>query len=184
MNTADYVYLIRGAMSEKRFTHSMNVADMCVKLACRHGYAATERAYIAGVLHDVRKEAPSDTVYEEMLAFGNADDAEIEAKPLWHAVAGGYYVRHELGLDDEIADAVRFHTVGHADMSLLEKIVYIGDLVSVERHFENVEMYRNLAFENLEKAVLESVKFTMRKVMELNGAIPHCSFDAYNFYRR
>ena len=186
--TAEYIRLIREALGDKRYTHSVNVAAMCVKLAGRHNYPDVTAAYAAGILHDVRKEAPADLIKAETAKFGigtpyAADGVELDCAKLHHAVAGAYYAREVLGLSDEIVLAIRFHTIARAGMSLLEKIVYMADLVSEERDFPDVARYRDMAFGNIDLAVFSSVKFTLAKVMSQNGAIPRFSFEAYDYYR-
>ncbi|MBQ3841617.1 MAG: bis(5'-nucleosyl)-tetraphosphatase (symmetrical) YqeK [Ruminiclostridium sp.] len=179
----EYKDLIRLMMGKKRYIHSCNVADMCVKLAQLFG-EDVNKAYTAGILHDCRKEADADVQRREMTASGYyVDPAELDSKSTWHGIAAAYYVRHELGIDDkDILNAIRYHTVGHAAMSKLEKIVYLGDLVSAERDFPDVEKYRAYAMRDLDDAMYRALKWSIGNLSESGKKIPVCTIEAYNYY--
>lgn len=179
----DYKALIKEMMGKKRYNHSCNVADMCVKLAEIFG-ENKEKAYLAGILHDIRKEAPPEEMKAEMLSSGYyIDPAELATKGTWHGIAGAYYVKTMLKIEDEdILNAIRFHTVGRAEMSKLEKIVYLGDLVSAERDFKDVEKYRKYALEDLDNGMLQALKWTIPSLINKGGRIPISTVEAYNYY--
>ena len=129
------ITLIRSRLDDYRFNHSLNVADSAKELAIRYGGDA-DKAYTAGLLHDVMKNASE----EEQL--GVLSEAGIELMPverankkLWHAMAGAAYIKFVMGIDDrEIIRAVRYHTTGRAGMSLLEKINDMGTTILVVTH--------------------------------------------------
>ncbi|MBQ8842615.1 MAG: bis(5'-nucleosyl)-tetraphosphatase (symmetrical) YqeK [Ruminiclostridium sp.] len=179
----DYKELISGMMGKKRYIHSCNVADMCVKLAEING-EDTEKAYIAGILHDIRKEADDEDLVRELRLSGYyIDPVELASKKTWHGIAAAYYVKVVLGIDDEdILNAIRFHTVGRADMSRLEKIVYLGDLVSAERSYPNVEKYRKYALENLDLGMYKALEWLIPDFVEKGRMIPVSTLEAYNCY--
>ncbi len=179
----DYKALIKGMMGKKRYIHSCNVADMCVKLAQIHG-GDTEKAYLAGILHDCRKEADAEVQRREMMASGfYVDPAELASKSTWHGIAAAYYVRHELGIeDDDICSAIRYHTVAHAAMTKLEKIVYLGDLVSAERDYPDVEKYRAYALKDLDDGMYRALKWSIGNLSAGDKKIPVCTIEAFNYY--
>ncbi|MCL1887928.1 MAG: HD domain-containing protein, partial [Kiritimatiellaeota bacterium] len=95
-------------------------------MAERYG-VDVERAKIAGYLHDILKEHDKEDLLQRLKASDIIEFARIEQSPaIWHAYAGGLYVRDELGLDDDIANAVMYHTAGRKGMSALEKVIFIG----------------------------------------------------------
>ena len=95
-----YVNLIKGRMGERRFIHSVNVAKAAVKLAEIYG-ADTEKAELAGILHDACKEIPKDEMLQIISSGGIILDAtEKASSKLWHALAGSVYAR-QLGIDDD-----------------------------------------------------------------------------------
>ena len=90
-----------------------------------------------------------------------------------------------LGIKDiDILNAVRYHTAGRADMSMLEKIVYLGDLTSADRSYKDVEKYREMSFENLDNAMYNALKYSIGETLGKGGLIPPCTIAGYNFYTR
>lgn len=170
-------------LSKKRFTHSMNVAEMAKKLAAANGVPSGE-AYTAGLVHDCCKEIPaSEQLAMVRKSHRKVCEAELKTPALYHAIAGAYYAETVFGFTDEdFLNAIRYHTTGRADMSGIEKVVYMADLVSAERDFKGVERLRKLAFSDLDRSVLESVVHSVNEVMGKHSLIPVQTVEAYNFY--
>lgn len=176
---------LKANLSAKRFQHSLNVADECRKLAEKYG-EDPDKAYYAGLLHDICKEMPDA---EQKALVENSGFAvcreELETRSLWHGIAGAYFVKTEFGVEDiDIINAIRFHTIGRAGMSRLEEIVYLGDLVSAERDYKDVDKMRKLVYSSLDEAMLYAVVFSIKSVIKKGGVIPLCTVEAYNFYTR
>ncbi len=172
-------------LSAKRYIHSLNVAAECKKLAVKYG-EDKEKAYFAGLLHDVCKELSPEEQQRLIAESGFAVcREELETRSLWHAVAGAYFVKSVWGVEDiDIINSIRFHTVGRAGMSRLEEIVYLGDLVSADRTYKDVEKMRKLVYSDLDAAMLEGLVFSIKSVVKKGGFIPPCTVDGYNFYSR
>lgn len=170
-------------LSQKRYQHSLNVAAECRKLAQKYG-EDPDKAYYAGLLHDICKEMPAEEQKALVLESGFAVfKEELETRSLLHGIAGAYFVKTKYGVGDiDILNAIRFHTVGRAGMSLLEEIVYLGDLVSAERDYKDVEKMRRLVYTDLNEAMLYALTFSIKAVLKKNGLIPPCTIDGYNFY--
>lgn len=179
----DKIAFLEQRLSPKRFRHSCNVARAARQLAQRYG-ADMEKAYFAGLLHDICKEEPFAEQQRLMLAGDFApDEAELHSKKLWHGIAGAYFLQSEFGITDtDILNAVRFHTVGRDHMSLLEEIVYMADLISDERDFKGVGKMRRLAQENLQSAMLEALRDAAATVLKKGGLLPQYTIAAYNYY--
>lgn len=174
--------LVRKQMGDERFNHTLGVEKASMELAARYG-ADIETAGLAGILHDICKEMPKEDLLHwinssDIILGGNAADF----RPVLHAFAGGLYVKKELGLPDEIADAVMYHTTGRAGMSLLEKIVFLADLISEERDFSGVEELRVLAAENLDRACLAALAVNIKHVVDKGFYIIGYTIDAYNWF--
>lgn len=171
-------------LSKKRFTHSMNVAAEAKKLSEFYGCADPDTAYTAGLIHDICKEIPP----EEQLAMvkksrRNVCDAELVTQPLYHGIAGAWYAENVLGFTDEdLLNAIRYHTVARAGMSRLEQIVYLADLISAERTYKDVGRMRKIAYQDLDKAMLEALKFSITDVVAKGSLLPIHTIDAYNQY--
>ena len=179
----EYEELRRQRLSKKRFTHSMNVAEACFDLAKRFG-GDEKRCYLAGLLHDVMKEDIPDKQRQMTIDSGmRPDPAEIDTPALWHAVAGAVYVRDKLGIEDEeILAGIRFHTIGCAKLTLLEKIVYLGDMISAERSYKDVDRFRKICHGSLDKAMAVALAYNITDVCKKCGSIPKYTFEAYNYY--
>ena len=113
-----------------------------------------------------------------LILGGNAENF----RPVLHAFAGGLYVKRELKLSDEISDAVMYHTTGRAGMSLMEKIVFLADLISEERDFDGVEKLRDLAEKDLDAACLEALGINIRHIVDKGFFIIGYTIDAYNWF--
>ena len=176
---------LKNCLSAKRFTHSMNVAAECRKLAEKYG-EDPDKAYFAGLLHDICKEMPDDVQKELVMSSGyTVCREELETRSLWHGIAGAYFIKKEFGVEDiDILNSIRFHTVGRAGMSRLEEIVYMGDLISAERDYKDVDKMRKLAYADLNAAMREAFAFSMKSVIKKGGVIPICTAEGYNFYTR
>jgi len=177
--------LLKTMLSQKRFQHSLNVAAECRKLAEKYG-EDPDKAYFAGLLHDICKELPAEEQKELVLNSGYAVcREELETRSLWHAIAGAYYLKSKFGIEDiDILDSIRFHTVGRAGMTRLEEIVYLGDLISAERDYKDVEKMRKITYVSLDAAMLEAFSFSIKNQIKKNGLIPLCTVEGYNFYTR
>lgn len=177
----DYVEIIRSRMGDYRFKHSVNVAKSAVELAEKYG-ADVNKAEIAGILHDSCKELDK----EDMLQIINdsgimLDVAQQNSPKLWHAVAGYCYARDFLKIQDEdILNAINYHTTGRANMSLLEKIIFIADFISEERVYDGVEIMREKASRSLEEAMLFGLQFTISNLASKELVIHPDAVNCYN----
>lgn len=174
---------LKKRLSRERYNHTMNVAKECRRLAKLYG-EDPDRAYFAGMVHDICKEYPREQQYDWAVKseMGFCKE-EAESWKVWHGVAGAYFLRTEFGVtDEEILRAVRFHTIARADMSLLEKIVYLGDMTSEERSYSGVDIMRKACMQSLEKGMLYAVRYSMKKQIKRCAVIPHYTLEAYNEY--
>ena len=181
MIKSEYLSLIQERMGQRRYIHSINVAESAVELA-RHYGADEEKAEIAGILHDCCKEIPREEMLQIMTQGGIILDAvEKGTSKLWHPIAGSVYARDILGIDDaDILNAIRYHTTGRAGMSLLEKIIFVADFISAERDYDGVDIMRKKAFECLEDAMLFGLQFTITDLAKRKMTIHSNALDCYN----
>lgn len=178
----EYKLLLREMLDDYRYIHSLGVAESARELAELYGYD-TDKAYKAGLLHDIMKNATKDYQLQIMEKGGIIlSQAEKNNPKLWHAMAGECYLREEMGItDEELLGAVRYHTTGKAGMSLLEKIIYIADYISEERNYPDVDVMRRLSKEvSLEEASLYALRYSIRKFERDGGIIHTDSVDYYN----
>ena len=179
---AEYIEILKGKLTEKRFIHSLNVAESSKELAKLYG-CDEEIAYTAGLIHDCCKDTPAGLQLSYMLENGaELSEIEISTAKLYHAMCGSIYIKKEFGIENEdIINAVRYHTTGRKGMSLLEKIVFIADFISAERDYDGVEIMREKAVKSLDEAIVEGLGFTIKDLIDRGGRFVHPdTIDAYN----
>ena len=176
-----YLSLLQTRLNDKRYIHSLNVAAAAVLLAKRFG-ADEDKAYVAGLLHDITKNEADENQLQILQSGGIIlTDTQKNNPKLWHAMSGMVYLRDTLGVtDEEILGAVRWHTTGKAGMTLLEKVIFIADYISVERDYPDVDVMRRLSETSLDAAALYALKFSLRHLSEKEKPICEDSVAYYN----
>ncbi|WP_415933576.1 bis(5'-nucleosyl)-tetraphosphatase (symmetrical) YqeK [Ruminococcus champanellensis] len=174
---------LKARLSKKRYTHSLNVAHEAQRLAELYG-EDPEKAYFAGLMHDVCKELPAEE-QEELVRASSfvVSKEELVTKPVWHGIAGAYFLQVRMGVTDpDVLNAVRYHTVGRAGMTRLEEIVYLADLISEDRTYDGVEQMRQLCLTSINAAMLEGIRFSIETTLKKGGYLPPVTVEAYNQY--
>lgn len=146
-------------LSPKRFRHTKNVAAAAKMLAMRFG-ADEKQAELAAWLHDVCKEK-SRAEQLQLLAQDAiiAGSTERRPQPIWHGPCAAILAKHTFGVDDAgVLGAICNHTTGKAEMSLLDKVVFLADIISAERTFAGVDEIRRVAETDLDKAVMMAME--------------------------
>ena len=161
-DTAAYRRMLRERLTEKRYLHCLGVAETARQLAEKYG-ADPKKAEIAGLVHDMTKNMDG----QEQIAFCRKNGIRLDADDLEspqtiHAITAEFCARETLGIrDEEILSAIRWHTTGRADPSLLDKIVYVSDFIEPTRDYSDVGYYRDLARKNLDDALFEGMEWIM-----------------------
>ena len=178
---AEYTEILRSRLTERRFIHSLNVADSARELAEIYG-CDPDKAYTAGLIHDCCKDEPAGLQLSYMLGNGaELTECEINTAKLYHSICGSVYIQKEFGIDDvEIINAVRYHTTGRANMSVLEKVIFIADFISAERDYNGVEIMREKAKRSLDEAIVEGLSFTIKDLIDAGRIIHPDTLGAYN----
>lgn len=167
-----YEALLRQRLSDHRMKHSLGVMREAEILARIHG-ADTEKARIAGLLHDMTKEFSREEHFRLFDQYGHPDPQISESKNLWHAESAYYDVTHTLGItDDEIRSAVRYHTTGNENMTLLQTILFVADLTDETRTYDDVDFYRAVAREDVTKAAYLAMGWCIEDLKN-RGLTPH-----------
>lgn len=182
-SVAEIKDILKIRLSKKRCTHSLNVANSAAELAAAYG-EDTERAYLAGLLHDICKEIPREEQLE-MVKKSERDicEAELITPPLYHAPAGAWYAENVLDVHDEdILNAIRYHTIARKGMCPLEKIIYLADLISADRNYKDVGKMRRISYISLDSAMREALIFSITDVVEKGSQLPIHTIEAYNSF--
>ena len=157
------------SLSPKRLLHSLNVGLLCARYAKRFSLDI-DKAFTAGVLHDCAKGFPLDR--QRKLAEKGGCVADYNDSSI-HAPAGAYYAKTHFGIEDEdIQNAIWYHTVGRKGMSGLEKAVFLADKIEPSRNYDDLEEIRALAEIDLDEAVL-SCMIAVKEVLPKKGETVH-----------
>lgn len=169
-------------IGEKRFEHTIRVSEEAQKLAIVHG-VDPEKAKIAGMFHDCAKIRDLDKLLEKCREYNFELTHDMYYSPqIIHSFLGAEIANKRYGIDDiEILDAIRFHTTGRANMSMLEKVIYLADYIEPMRNFDGVERARKLSYEDIDLAMLESLNNTILFLANKMNYIAKYTFDARNY---
>lgn len=172
---------VKKQMNERRFHHTEGVAKTSRELARKFG-ADEKKAEIAGILHDYCKQWSGEKLYEVLQSVPDLPEDLMDFnKELWHAVAGAEVVRTELGItDEEILDAIRYHTTGRVNMGLLEKIVCLADYIEPGRKYPGLEEIRNKVSVGLNEALVEAFSNTICFLVHRKNKIYPMTYLVYN----
>ena len=168
MTEKDYNYytgILKQRLSEKRYYHSLCVADSCVRLCEKYG-GDKEKMYLAGLCKK----------YGYVMT-----ELEKRSHKLWHAPAGAVYVKYELKIDDPVIfSAIKYHTTGRENMTQEEKILFIADFISADRNYDDVDVIRSKAEISLEDAMIYGLSYTIRDLSKRNIPIHPDTVACYN----
>lgn len=175
---------LKKCVGDQRVTHSKSTAKEAVKLAKKYG-ADQDKAYVAGLLHDVAKGQCRFGLRKLAKEYQlTIDEFEMRNPELTHGKLGAIMVSKQLGIKDkDILSAIRWHTTGHGDMTLLEKVIYIADIIEPGRKFEGIKSIRKLAYEDLDKAMILALEYVMKFVHSKGFALHPKSIEAYQYFK-
>ena len=174
---------IKEMLPQKRYRHSLNVANCAVKLSEIYGYDS-KKSYIAGITHDCAKYLNKEEVKYYIDKYNiTLDELEKDNLALSHSLIGSYIAKYEFGINDEdIINAIKYHTTGKEDMTLIEKIIYIADSIEEDRDFPGVDKLRDLTYSGkLDEALITSFNNTIKFVIDNNQLIHNRTVDARNY---
>ena len=172
---------LKEMLPERRLQHSLNVSKCAVKLS--QIYDCDEnKAKIAGLVHDCAKYFTDDQIEDCIKKFNiDLDPLEENNIALSHSVIGSYVVKEVFNIDDEeILNAIKYHTTGKENMTKLEKIIYIADMIEPSRDFEGVDELRKVTLENLNKGVLMGINQTINFLIKKGNLIDLNTIKARN----
>lgn len=165
-----------------RVAHVAGCESEAMSLALKWG-EDPENAAEAAILHDITKKLllSEQLILCEKYGIIN-DTVERENVKLLHAKTGAALSRELFGISDEVYGAIRWHTTGKPDMTLLEKIIYMADYIEPNRCFDGVDKLRELAYSDLDEAMKLGLYMSLEDIRSY-GTKPHkTTQDAYDWY--
>ena len=177
---------LKKEMDDSRFEHTLGVMYTCGALAMRYGYDL-EKAMLAGLMHDCAKCMPNAKKLKAA-EKNHLEITDLERKNpfMLHAKLGAFLAKKKYDIEDrEILYAIRWHTTGRPDMTMLDKIVYIADYIEPKRDkAPNLHEIRQLAFLDLDKALLRILEDTLGYLGDSTDHIDSMTKKTYDFYKQ
>lgn len=155
---------LENSLSRNRYEHSLRVAEEARKLAKCYG-VDLENAYLAGLLHDIAKEYDYDlnkywvdkySLSTELLDSNN--------KKICHAEIGAVVSLELYGVNKDICQAIKYHTIGNVNMTLLDKIIFIADKIESGKDYPGIIKERELAYRNIDEALILCLQNSKKKL--------------------
>lgn len=169
-------------LDAKRLVHSKNTA--LVALSLNRNFCPKideDKVLLAGLLHDVGKMYDKTELPQNIK---NAIPSDSIGTPVQHQFVSAEIVKNDFHISDEdVLNAIRFHTTGRENMSLFEKLIYVSDLISYERNFQGVESLRKAVYNDFEKGFITCLTYSRDYVVETGRAVYPFTDKAINFYK-
>lgn len=176
---------IKAMLTPQRFQHSQGVEIFGLLLALKNDVDLYSVA-IAALLHDVAKDL-NLTVMQNLIKKGNIKmDGYCRLNTdLWHCYIGAYLAENKFSItDNAILEAIRSHSIGKPDMSLLEQILFVADYCEPHRNVINAAHIRDMAIKDLNAATAEVYKYKQNYLASINITPHPRSIEAYSFYKK
>jgi predicted HD superfamily hydrolase involved in NAD metabolism len=171
---------VKPHLTEHRYQHTLGVVDTAVELAKRFG-ANVKKAELAAIFHDYAKFHDKSEMRALVKSTLTEKDILHYGDELLHAPCGAYYVKEEVGItDEEVLGAIRYHTTGRPDMTLLEKVVFLADYIEPGRQFRGVDVVREVARLDLDEAIIQSLENTISFLMKRRQPVYPDTLNTYN----
>lgn len=175
---------LRGMLSEKRYHHSLGVMETAIEMAEIFG-VDVEKARLAGLLHDCAKDIERSKRIPLCKELGvHLDPVKKDQKGLIHADLGAKMVETEFGITDiEVINAVKYHTLGRENMTDLEKILYLADIIEPNRKpFDGIEELRSLCRSNLDCAMLYALERSIEYIQHRHKKLHSQTLQAQQYF--
>ena len=165
-------------LKHKRIPHVLGTEQEAIRLAERYG-ADVEKARVAALLHDCTKKLDMESQLALCDHYGiQLDELEQVSLKLLHSKTGAALARDVFGVDEEIYHAIWWHTTGHANMTLLEKIIYLADYIEPSRDFPGVDKLRSVCYKDLNEGLLLGLEMTIREMTDMGNPVHRATLEA------
>lgn len=162
---------LKNNLKPERYEHCIRVKDMGIKLAKIHGVDELN-AKFAGLLHDIAKNMDNFALIDYCRKNGiETDEIMLSSPGMLHADVGADIAEKKFGANKEIVQAIKYHTLANENMTDLDKIIYISDLIEEGRDLPGLEPIREVAYKDLDKALVLSLEYCIDNVKERGKTI-------------
>ena len=183
---------IKKRLTKERYRHSLGVAYTAIALAMKYNPDTSnsdfmKKAELAGLLHDCAKNMDNDKKIH-ICDKNNISYSSLEAENafLLHGKVGAYIAKTKFGIEDEdILNAIIWHTTGRPGMSILEKIIFIADYIEPNRKTApNLDEVRKLAFDNIDECLYKILDDSLNYLSKKNMPIDPMTEQTFQFYKK
>lgn len=174
-------YLSENLM-ESRYSHTLGVVETAIALANING-VDVKKAEMAALAHDVAKnmtvESMRQIIEENNIEMSNET---VQTPELWHSIIGPIVGEEVFQIKDkDILSAMRWHTTGKENMTTLEKIIYMADMIEPKRNFRGVEALRETTFKDLDEGFLMALNHTIKYLIDKGFCVDINTINARNY---
>ena len=169
-------------ISKDRYEHTLRVVKTCQELSKSYG-ADIEKVEVAALLHDSAKIDGSKDIVKVAKEFNLLDDEiYLYNKALIHGPLAAKLAKEKYNIEDEeILDAIKYHTTGRKAMGLVEKIVFMGDFIEPDRKFDGIDEIRRVSFIDLDRALLLALNSNLEFLLKEGKLISKDTIEARNY---
>ncbi len=175
---------LKTMLSEYRYLHSLRVADVAMELARIYSYDQN-KAYIAGLVHDIAKEFTLEENKEVILKYHLSSNLlRDDYQKQLHADIGAVLAREKYHLDEEVCHAIFCHTMGDIPMNKLDKILFVADKIEPMKDYDGIDKVRELAYVNLNQAVILCMECQINKIVSKNIKLHPKIIEVLNYLKK
>ena len=155
---------VKSRLSEKRFRHTEGVIKRAVEYAEIYN-ANLEDTKLAALAHDIAKEIPQEEALELVKNYGmELDEIEKVNFNLVHSKLGAEIVKEKYGFNEDIINAIKYHTTGRENMSILEKIIFLADATEENRTYKELNDLVELIKNDIDEGMLFTLQWTFNDI--------------------
>jgi len=185
MNIEQIQESLKHVLSESRYQHSLGVMEVAHDLAVIYS-CDVDQAIYAGILHDCAKYVSNESLLQECeLRQIQVTEVERKCPFLLHAKVGAIYAQQKYGVEEEqIMNAIIYHTTGRPNMTLLEKIIFTADYIEPFRKpLPRIEELRKTAYQDLDYAVFIILDNMLKYLTKSGNVVDYTTVQAYDYYK-
>ncbi|MEJ5284759.1 MAG: bis(5'-nucleosyl)-tetraphosphatase (symmetrical) YqeK [Brevinematia bacterium] len=167
-------------LSKKRFKHSLGVAKIALKLGKIYK-VSEERLFIASLLHDIAKEMNYNEQIEHLKKYKvKLEEEELECKGVLHAYVSAIIARENFNIDDEIFNAIYYHSTGHKDFDIFGKIIFASDYLDPTRKLHKQKKLLKITKKNIDEGLILIIKEKINYLIDEKVVLHHNTIGFYN----
>lgn len=173
---------VKAMISAKRLKHSEGVVKRAIEYAKIYNIDI-ETVKLTAIAHDIAKELSLEDEKKYIKEYNiELDEIEKISHNLLHAIIGAYICKNKYNFTNDMVNAIKYHTTGRENMSILEKIIYLADATDENRNYSDLNYYVDIIKNNIDKGMVEVSKWVINKLVTDEKIIHTNTIKCYNYY--